>query len=230
MALTTAANVPARIVASSAAVSNRNVAPAACNRSVSASGSPGTDASAIGNLAANAGRKPGTVCSTSSRSRYRDACICSVSSNGAGSRSTRVSIGTAGSYAATSVPIRSVASGAERTPSATSIGEAASSPWNSPNCHWRVRNHRGSRTSARRLRSKSVMRGRPSRRFQPCRIGSGFRTNRLRVMTLSRRSLGMVPRAYGKMCVATRAERSARCVAAKRLCVNSLRIAGSPWK
>ena len=45
-------------------------------------------------------------------------------------------------------------------------GEPASLPRNSPSCHCRASSHNGSRTSARSARPKSVVRGRPSRRFQ----------------------------------------------------------------
>src|SRR5215813_8858065 len=44
--------------------------------------------------------------------------------------------------------------------------DAASSPSNSPNCHCLVNIHNGSRTSARRLRVKSSVRGRGSNRLK----------------------------------------------------------------
>ena len=52
-----------------------------------------------------------------------------------------------------------------------STGDPASSPWNSPICHWRHNIHRASRTSALSARSKSWARGRPSSRFQRVMAG-----------------------------------------------------------
>src|SRR5438552_2043927 len=54
------------------------------------------------------------------------------------------------------------------------MGEPASSPRNSPICHWRVSSHSASRTSARSARSNLSARGRPSSRFQMVIPGLDF--------------------------------------------------------
>ena len=53
-------------------------------------------------------------------------------------------------------------------------GVAASSPLNSPVCHWRVSNQSGSRISARRLRLKSFERGLASSRLYAVMEGGGI--------------------------------------------------------
>ena len=52
----------------------------------------------------------------------------------------------------------------DRRVSVVNAGEAASSPWNSPSCHCRVRNHSGSRTAAARPGREAV---RPRARLDP---------------------------------------------------------------
>ena len=60
------------------------------------------------------------------------------------------------------------------------IGEPASSPRNSPICHWRVSIHSASRTSAFSALSIFGVRGRPSSRFQPTRAGNSLADTRAR--------------------------------------------------
>src|SRR5207302_11447540 len=64
------------------------------------------------------------------------------------------------------LPVRQPVIADSRVVTCTYAGEHASSPRNSPSCHWRLRNHTASRTGAARGLSSETLRGRGSSRFQ----------------------------------------------------------------
>src|SRR5205807_5162158 len=74
-------------------------------------------------------------------------------------------------------------------------GEPASLPRNSPICHCLVRIHNASRTSARSARSKLIVRGRASSRFQVVTDGNSRRESASR-MSGTGSALGMAHRLH----------------------------------